>query len=202
MSSPLARWLAPLRGRVVGMIARAVVRSSNDTPKLQELELAVMGTERIPRAEHFQPYGLSSRPAAGAEAVVVFAQGNRDHPLVVVVDDRRARPTGLEDGEVMVYGPAGSRVHLKADGSIAVSTTNAGLGVASAGSVDIDAGGAITVTALGQVVTVKADSVDVIADTLQVTAATSATIASGPSSIEVTPAGVVITGAAVDINSS
>jgi phage gp45-like len=41
--------------------------------------------------------------AGAAEAVVLFVGGLRDHPLVVSVDDRRYRKTGLAAGEVALY---------------------------------------------------------------------------------------------------
>lgn len=118
----LVRLLAPLRAKITGMVARAVVRAVRDSTRLQELELEVFSRERILRAERFQQYGLTSVPHPGAECVVVFAQGNRDHPLVVAVEDRGDRPTGLAAGEVMVYARGGARVHLKADGSLRLTS--------------------------------------------------------------------------------
>jgi phage gp45-like len=56
----------------------------------------------------------------GAEAVVLFVGGRREHGLVVAVDDRRYRLKGLEKGEVALYNKAGGKVVLKADGSIEV----------------------------------------------------------------------------------
>lgn len=111
-----------LRAKINGMVARAVVRAVRDSSALQELKLEVLAGERVERAERFQQYGMSSVPFPGAECVVVFAQGNRDHPLVVAVDDRADRPTGLAAGEVMVYARGGARVHLKADGSLRLTS--------------------------------------------------------------------------------
>jgi len=118
----LLRLLAPLRAKLSAMVARAVVRSIQDGTKLQELELEVLAGERVRRAERFQQYGLTSVPFPGAECVVVFAQGNRDHPLVVALEDRADRPTALSAGEVMLYARSGARVHLKADGTLRLSS--------------------------------------------------------------------------------
>jgi phage gp45-like len=52
-------------------------------------------------------------PLAGAEAAVLFVGGIRDHALVVAVDDRRYRKTGLQPGEVALYTDQGAYVLLK-----------------------------------------------------------------------------------------
>ncbi len=117
------RHLEALRTRVVGMVARVVVRSANDGPRLQTVRVDGIGRETWQAAERFQNYGLSSVPVDGAEAVVVFPMGNRDHPCVVAVDDRAARPVGLAAGDVVLYSRGGARVHLRAsDGRIRVES--------------------------------------------------------------------------------
>jgi phage baseplate assembly protein V len=190
MAHPILRWLEPLRSRVIGMVARAVVRSVNDARKLQEVELAVMGSERLAKAEHFQAYGLTSRAHAGAEAVVVFAQGNRDHPLVVAVDNRAHRPTGLAEGEVMVYAAGGQRVHLKADGSIKIS---------SGPLVEIEST-EVRIVCGGQSVVLDQDKVEVVGKALNFSADDSIDLAVGTSSVHMDPAGIVIAAPLIDLN--
>jgi phage baseplate assembly protein V len=115
------RLLSPLRTKMANMIARGVVKGVGDGSTLQRLQLGVLSDETVDDGERFQSYGFSSVPLSGAEAVVVFPGGNRDHPLVIAVDDRRHRPTGLEAGEVAVYTSAGARILLTKDGDIVVS---------------------------------------------------------------------------------
>jgi len=93
----------PLSRRVANSIARAVVQLADDSAKLQVLQLGVLAGESVDDAERLQEYGFTSVPLAGAEAVVLFPNGDRAHPLVVAVDDRRYRPTGLQPGEVAMY---------------------------------------------------------------------------------------------------
>jgi len=112
--------LRPLQVRIANSIARAVVNLVDDAKKQQMLQLGVLATEDIDDAENFQTYGFSSVPLAGAEAVVLFPGGDRAHPLVVAVADRRYRPTGGQAGEVVVYNSAGAKVILQADGDIEV----------------------------------------------------------------------------------
>lgn len=110
----------PLAQQAVNSIARAVVQLADDGTKLQLLQLGVQADEDVDDAERFQEYGFSSVPLPGAEAVVVFPGGDHGHPLVVAVDDRRHRPTGLEPGEVCVYTSAGAKIIGKANGDIEV----------------------------------------------------------------------------------
>ncbi len=116
----LRHLLRPLQVRIANSIARAVVQTIGDSTKLQLLQLGVLDGEDIDDAERVQEYGFSSVPLAGAEAVVVFPNGDRGHPLVVAVDDRRYRPTGGQAGEVTVYNDAGAYVRLTKDGDILV----------------------------------------------------------------------------------
>lgn len=112
--------LKPLATRITNGVARAVVELANDGPKLQLLQVGVLAGETIDSAEHFQPYGFSSIPLGGAEAVLIFAGSDRSHPIVVAVSDRRYRPTGGEPGEVTVYNHTGAKITMTKDGDIEV----------------------------------------------------------------------------------
>jgi phage baseplate assembly protein V len=101
--------------RVQMMVARGVIGAVNDRLKLQGVQIELLDGEVQDDAERFQNYGFSSVPHAGAEAVAVFAGGLRSHALVIAVDDRRYRLTGLSDGEVAVFDDQGQVVHLKRD---------------------------------------------------------------------------------------
>lgn len=111
--SGLDRLLEPMRRQVRNLVARAVVSLVNDGAKMQTLQLGVLKGETRETVERFQNYGLTSVPLAGAECVVLFRNGVRDHPLAIAVDDRRYRPTGLEAGEVELYHYVGDYIRLK-----------------------------------------------------------------------------------------
>lgn len=110
------RMLAPLSNRVRLMVARGVLRAVADSPKLQELQAELLAGELRDKLERFQNYGITSHPFPGAETVVVFPGGNRDHGLVIAVDDRRYRLTSLEPGEVALYDDQGQTIIIKRDG--------------------------------------------------------------------------------------
>jgi phage baseplate assembly protein V len=141
----LNRLLAPLRTRIANMVARAVVQMVNDEGQLQVLQLGVLDGETRDEVERFQNYGLTSVPLNGAEAVVLFVGGRRDHGLAVAVDDRRHRPIDLKPGEVCLYSKHGQRITLKDDGSITIEP--------AAGKDLILAGGSKKVALVGDVTT-------------------------------------------------
>lgn len=103
-------------------VARAVVSLVDDNKKMQALQLQLLTREIRENVERFQNYGFTAKPHPGAEGVVVFVGGNRDHGLCIVVDDRRYRLKGLEDGEVAIYTDEGDKIHLKRNRVIEVTT--------------------------------------------------------------------------------
>lgn len=117
------RMLSPLRVRVANMVSRAIVTLVDDSQQMQIVQLGILGDETRAGLERFQNYGFTGVPMddGKAEAAVVFVGGRRDHGLVIAVDDRRYRLTGLQKGEVAVYNKFGAKVLLKADGSIEVN---------------------------------------------------------------------------------
>ena len=114
------RAVAPVYRRVLHLAARGVVRLVSDSAKLQTVQLELLAGELRSKLERFQNYGLTSRPHEGAEALAIFLGGNRDHGIVVAVDDRRYRLVGLEAGEVALYDDLGSKVHLLRGGEVRV----------------------------------------------------------------------------------
>jgi phage baseplate assembly protein V len=114
----IVRLVRPLAMRVANLAARAVVQLVDDAKKLQMLQIGVLqfdddSPEDVDDAEHHQPYGFSSVPLEGAEAVVIFPNSDRSHPLVVSVSDRRHRPTGGAPGEVTMYNSDGTKIVLR-----------------------------------------------------------------------------------------
>ena len=146
MIDDLARLLAPLKNRVLNMVARGVVARVDDAKKMQELEIEVLEGESHDEVERFQNYGFTSVPEAGAELAVVFAGGTRDHGLVVAVDDRRYRLKGLEAGEVAVYDKTGSKVVLKSNGDIELTPSSGKVKLTGDLEVtgDVDSSGTVT----------------------------------------------------------
>jgi phage baseplate assembly protein V len=131
----LSHLLRPLHVRVANLAARATVQLVDDSGKLQTLQIGGIHGGPYDGCEHLQPYGISGVPPAGSEAIVVFPNGDRLHPLVFAVGDRASRPTGGAAGDFTVYNAAGARITLLATGDIDVHP-------APGGKVRVHGGGA------------------------------------------------------------
>lgn len=115
MIGTVSKLLQPLKDRVMLMVARGVLKVVNDQGGLQVAQVSLLEDELRDKVERFQNYGYTSNPLPGAEGVAVFVGGNRDHGLLICVDDRRYRITGLKGGEVAIYTDEGDYVHFKRD---------------------------------------------------------------------------------------
>lgn len=107
------RIVAPLWRRVVGTVARAIARSVDDSGNLQTHQVEILKDELRDKVDSIAHYGFTSVPKPGAEAVVVFVGGSRDHPLVIATEDARYRLKSLKSGEVALYTDEGDYVELK-----------------------------------------------------------------------------------------
>ena len=111
-----------LHNRIMMMIARGIARRINDDPGLQLVQLDLQAGETREKVERIQDYGFTSVPLPGAEAAAAFVAGNRAHGLIVGIDDRRYRLTGLQGGEVALYTDEGDKIHFKRGNNIEITT--------------------------------------------------------------------------------
>lgn len=123
MLGQLRHLLGPLATRIANTVARGVVQLVDDETKLQLLQVGVIADETIDGAEHFQPYGFSSVPLPGAEAAMLFPNGDRGHAIALGVSDRRYRPTGGQGGEVFLYTDEGDVIRLGRGHVISLATS-------------------------------------------------------------------------------
>lgn len=108
-------------GRVFLSIARGTLTRANDASKMQTADVRLLHDEAIAGAERFQDYGFTSVPKPGdgsgvAEVVALFVSGNRSHPIIVRVDDRRYRLKNLEPGESSQYDDQGQQIYISRGG--------------------------------------------------------------------------------------
>ncbi|WP_096314348.1 phage baseplate assembly protein domain-containing protein, partial [Escherichia coli] len=82
------------------------------------VDVSLIAGEPKAGVEHLEPYGFTARANSGAEAVVLFPDGDRSHAVVVTVSDRRYRLKGLQTGEVAVYDDQGQSVTLTREGIV------------------------------------------------------------------------------------
>ncbi len=105
------------------MVARGIVKLIKDSAKIQELQVQLLEGEVRGQGERFQNYGFTSHPKPGAEAIVVMVGGDRSHPVILVVDDRRYRLKNMNEGEVAIYTDEGDYIWIKRNGNIAVKAS-------------------------------------------------------------------------------
>ncbi len=148
MIAVIQKMLAPLQRRVALMVTRAVITMVDDTLKMQGVQVNLLADVTRDGVERFQNYGFTSNPHPGAEGIMVSIGGNQDHGIVIAVDDRRYRLTGLVEGEVALYDDQGQKIHLTRSGMVVdggglpVNVQNVSdLNVTTTGVVTVKAGG-------------------------------------------------------------
>jgi phage baseplate assembly protein V len=103
VSKVVTKMLAPYARRIRLLAARAVITLIDDASKLQGAQVKLLAGEVRDQVERFQQYGYTSVPFPGAEGIYLSLNGSRDHGVVICIDDRRYRITGLQAGEVAIY---------------------------------------------------------------------------------------------------
>ncbi len=110
--------LRQVRLRVDALVARAVVELVNDTLKTQRLQVTVLADDPEDDVEHFQPYGVSFVPPAGAEAIALAPSGSREGTVVICVQHPDHRPRGGDAGTGGLYTAGQWRVFIDPDGNV------------------------------------------------------------------------------------
>lgn len=113
----LNRWANPIKTRVMLMIGRCVLTALDDSTGYQVAQVRTGENEIASGLIRIQNFGFTSRPKSGAAGIAAFVGGNRDHGILLAVDDARYRPK-VSEGEAAVYSAFGAKIVLKTDGSI------------------------------------------------------------------------------------
>lgn len=116
MIDTIQKMLAPLHRRVRLMVSRGTLSLVDDAPGVQKAQVKLLAGEVRDGLERVQQYGFSSVPPVGAEAVVLFVGGSRDHGVVIGTESRGQRVGGQEAGVVTVYDGAGHKIVLTPNG--------------------------------------------------------------------------------------
>lgn len=87
---------------------------SNVQPEQQQTEQQGSGAGGLGSGS-----GATTGKGKSAECVVLCVNGNRSHPIVIMVDDRRYRLQGLKSGEVALFDDQQQQVHITRDGVFA-----------------------------------------------------------------------------------
>lgn len=107
--------MLPLKRSISIMVAKALIKVVKDTEgKIQLVQVDLGNNQITSNVERLQPYGFTSNPKNGAQAVVLSLAGNRDHQVVIVADDSRFRPS-VSEGDSLQYNDKGVKAHCKGD---------------------------------------------------------------------------------------
>lgn len=129
--------------RVSARPVRAVISALDAGKRLALAGLAARADETPADVEVGQHYGFASAPPVGAEVVAVPIGGSSSHLVTVAELDRAHRPTDLAAGATCLYDREGTRVDLRADGTLTLSTpSGAGVELGADGTIALNAGGA------------------------------------------------------------
>lgn len=117
----VARAVRPLLARLQNTTSRGVLSTLDDSTGLARGETSTGADQVAEDIEFVTPYGVSSRPGAGAESIIWSVGATAGH-LVGMLFDRRIRLAGtLAAGELALHiGVADQLVHLQADGTVIV----------------------------------------------------------------------------------
>ena len=81
-------------------------------------------TAQTQRARLFGPYGLRSRPKGDYQVVLVSPRAGSSMACAIGCDSLTAGPQDLDEGETTLFDHAGSRVDLKKDKSIVITSAS------------------------------------------------------------------------------
>jgi len=129
--------------RVVQVVSMGTIGDVDNAPGVQLVPVKIDADDAADEGTVYTPPGISSRPAAGAEAIVLAVGGNPSNLFVLpIVRGQRLTGDDLAEGEVALFiGVAGQRVQLKLDGSVEVRAADE-----AGGSVLLKANGDVVVT--------------------------------------------------------
>lgn len=130
--------VGPIHRRARLTVARAVINLVNDAESMQLAQVELLDGQVRDDVESFQPLGITSVPSRDAEAVAVSVGGQQDHTILLGVNDRSIRPTGLQEGETKIYSAHGNTLYLNASGECVLeNSTGSKITLASNGNINV-----------------------------------------------------------------
>jgi hypothetical protein len=157
-----------MSGRVMHQIVRLTMNKANDNPMMQELSFDGMVNEGRKIVERMQSFGMSAIPmprdeddkggggggggggglgnikGPAAEGIALLLGGQRNHPVVIAVDDRRHRPMGMKPGESFQYDHQGQGTLIRKAATFIMSLDDEGEGKQPGGKMLRDKDGRAT----------------------------------------------------------
>lgn len=121
-----------LKRKIFLIVARGILTEiDNSVSETQKIQVKLLDGETITGIDRFQEYGFENYPfLVNGESIILFVNGNRnaEKGLSIVSNNRKYRPTDLEEGDVCIYrkdsnDTNANRIWLKkTDNTIHIST--------------------------------------------------------------------------------
>lgn len=117
----LAQVSEMVTNRIRNMFARGEVKEVTKG-KTTKLKVEFLDGEIFDGIEMPNQFGHQFHPPVGSEVIALFLGGNRDHGSVLsVFNKQHTNQDTLEEGESSIFDQSGTKVLLKADGSVHIT---------------------------------------------------------------------------------
>lgn len=121
LKAMIQRCLLPILSRTQMMVGKAILKAVNDKTAIQLVKIAGIADEVQDEVERIQPYGFTTNVPLGGESIVINIGGNKDHPIVIMIDHAQYRIKNLKSGEVIMYDKTGSTILFDENGEFQFS---------------------------------------------------------------------------------
>lgn len=125
--------------RMMSVIGRGRVTTSNDGGSVQTLQLNMGPFEVRDATPRVVEFGFTSRPPLTSDVIVLFINGDRSNGVAIATNHQPSRPTGLSEGEVQIYDLWGKSIYLTENGGIVINAKGTNVTVNDAANVTINA---------------------------------------------------------------
>lgn len=112
----------PMKQRILLMIGRGIIKSTDDAKPIQEIQTSVLAGETMEKVPHLGHFGFASRAPKNSECIVVALGGNRENLAIIATENRTVRFKNLAEGESAIYTDDGTYIHLKKNGQVEIKT--------------------------------------------------------------------------------
>lgn len=109
------RAIEPFKNRLMLMVNRAVITSTNDSKAIQTVQVKVLAGETKKEVPCIQHFGFSSHAPASSDAIMISVNGNRENSAIIGSENREFRFKSLDEGDAVIYNKGGKFVHVKGE---------------------------------------------------------------------------------------
>ena len=109
-----------LSSRIMNMASRGTTVEDDNSKGIQQAKIRGQHGEEIPKVQRWEQFGLTSRPPAGSDALILSINGTRDSAQMVAVSSPDSRLTDGAEGSTTLYDAAGNKVYLDNGGNIVI----------------------------------------------------------------------------------